>query len=58
MVKTDNMQQFNTINFLASFPLAIIAIQAGLYANALVSIFFGVVGFYGIVKRYKEISNT
>jgi hypothetical protein len=50
MVKTENIKQFNWINFISATPLVALAIMSGAIPNAIISAFFGVVGLYGVIN--------
>ncbi len=54
MNKTGNIKQFNIMNFVAAFPIATMALVSGALPNVFISIFFGVIGAYGLHKGRKN----
>lgn len=56
LVKTKNVDIYNAINLGAALPLVISAAVGGLYPQALLSAFYGVVALIGVLRRNRSQS--
>ena len=58
MVKTENANQYNTVNVVAAIPLIAVSVSHGAYQPAILSAFYLLIGLYGIRKAWKETSEV
>ncbi len=51
LARTGRITQYHVVNLLASLPLVVTAVLAAVWANGLVSLFYGLVAAWSLVSR-------